>query len=844
MPRVSPIQESFARGFIGQRIRGRVTSDAYGEGLAECNNWYPLVQGPIRMREGSKYIEAVDSNNWTSGMVGVEGIRSFTFQGGLDNDKIIEIGVSDLIIRDSINGAQLIAGNTGNLIPDPSFSTGLPGSTWSNNLDKYVFNNDPGRYEFQGFDLGVSCCVGFGFPPIPTSVATIKAKTQSAPGPNGFHGAALENDTTVPINVPAGSELLINTISFTYQVPSYSIPLPGTATIEPLPWSDPFLRVSVGTTKGASDVFTTDITMAVANQDVPVSVPFTPGAGNNTLYISIGLVWTGANPTVPDIGGFEDDGEGIYVIVKDLDWTAPLAGGSQAPVEFPSPWTSEQLECLQYTMDPGEQVAFFMHPEVETYRLRLDAGEWAFEAISAIILPDPFVAPSPNTWITGNFPGAGIFHEGRLWLGGSPNEPSTLWASRSGDYVDFNGAAPAAKDDPLLFPLSSAGTIQSLTSRKELVINTDISEVVGTSVQGVIAFDDFSFPKQTDWGSNCIQPIVVGRDMIYTSNSRKRMRTFNDEGGTNYGWDGDELSLLAQEIFSAPVRRMVYLDEPGYQACFLLADGTMGMATFFYPEKVIGWWRYTTAYNGDRASGDINQPGLPNQSMNAAQTVNQIMDITKVNTSEGAKLWMVINRIGFPGTLVPGHELLGFETGLIPALDSYAIRPIDTVSGTVSDIDELTDQSVNCIVEREDPATGIRSYTVHPNISVIAGVSSPLQSWAVQAGNVAHVGLFYDNDFKLLPVKGVANRGTSQVTKRRWNKVYARLNNSAIPLINGEPPKDRTPISPMGTGEPIITNDVEYSELGSDQGELTISQDRPLISEVLALFGKVTSTEI
>jgi hypothetical protein len=49
----------------------------------------------------------------------------------------------------------------------------------------------------------------------------------------------------------------------------------------------------------------------------------------------------------------------------------------------------------------------------------------------------------------------------------------------------------------------------------------------------------------------------------------------------------------------------------------------------------------------------------------------------------------------------------------------------------------------------------------------------------------------------------------------------------------------------MGTGEPIVTTDVEYSELGSnDQGQLNVIQDKPLQTEILALFGKVTSTEV
>jgi len=833
MARVSPIQESFAAGEIDARIRSRVSADAYKAGLKRARNWYPLVQGPIRMREGSRFVEAVDPDNWISGTPGAEGLRVFTFQRGLDEDIIVEVGEDTIILRNSISGAPIVGGVTGNLIPDPMWNLGFPSTTWDPDRDKSVFHTDPGR--------AVSDHNGPYWQGLPQAFIKLQCNTDDSP--DGFHGIALENGVIAPITIPAGSELLLNELIIRWKT-LFETDFLGTriGILGGLPLPDPVIRVQIGTAKGLSDVFTSDIIIGADLVYVDTTFNFVPGAGNNSLYISIGLFWTGTTDPVPDLRTPPAFSAKLTMDIGVLQWTAPLAGGSGSTVEFASPYTAAQLECLQFCMDPGEKVAYFTHPEVETHRLRLDVGEWTFEALSTITLPTVFVAPTPNTWAAGNFPVSCAFHEGRLWLGGSPNNPATLWASRSGNYRDFNNVAPSSKDDPLLFPLSSSGNIETLTSRKELVILTDISEVIGTSQQGVIAFDDFSFPKQTDWGSNCVQPIAVGRDMVYTSNSRKRVRTFADEGGTNFGWDGKELSLLAQDIFGSPVRRMVYLDEPGYQACFLLADGSMGMATFFYPEDVIGWWRYTTSFNGNRLSGDESKPGLGNQSDNNIQTVNQIMDITKINTSTGAKLWMIVNRVGFPGTQKPGHEVLGFESGLKPSLDSYAIRSIDPITLTCSDIDELTDQSVNVVVERLDLTTLEFSYTVHPNVTVIAGVSSPLESWA--AGHTAYLGLFYNNDCQLLSLEGVSQRGTSQSSKRRWNKVFARLNDSPVPIIEGIAAKDRTPAAPMGVGEPLITGDTEIVDLGSGEGDLEITQDKPIITEITGIFGKVVSEEV
>ena len=879
MARVSPIQESFAYGEIDPRIQGRVGSEAYKAGLKQSLNWYPLVQGPIRLREGSEFLTTVDPDNWVSGAVGSEGIRIFTFQRGIDEDAIVEIGPDTITVRNSMDGGSIVGGVTGNLMPNPLWTgwdiivpgfpacniNAVPNATYDCNLTKQLAGTtDPGPYTGQlnfptaNFNPG---CPGYDVNGItnagtPAARMTLRAQVgpQQAPYPgppqwityvagvnDGWRSPSWENSAANPIVIPAGSELELNNI----KIPLLAgFSTDQIATLGGIPFADVVIAIEIGTAKGLSDVFAVDLLIDTVGTIKTEEINFIPGAGNNNLYFSIYFKWTGG-PITPDMSFNFGTPFLVHVISLELNpivWTAPLAGGSGAPVEFASPYSLAELECLQVCMDPGEQEMFLTHPNVETHRLKEEGGGWTLEPISTILLPEPYEAPSPNTWAPGNFPATCAFHEGRLWLGGSPLDPSTLWASESGNYVNFNNAVPISKDWPMLFPLSNSGSIQSLSSRKELVILTDISEVIGTSQQGVIAFDDFSFPKQTDWGSNCIQPILVGRDMVYTSNSRTRVRTFADEGGTNFGWDGNELSLLANDIFGSPVRRMIYLDEPAYQACFLLSNGTMGMATYFYPEDVIGWWRFIIAFNGNRVYGNETEPGLLNQSNNSNQSSNTIMDITKINTSQGAKLWLIVNRVGFPGTLLPFHERIGFDDDVIPKIDSFVVRTVDPVTLTVPNIDHLTDQSINAVVRVKPTISSPDQWTVHPNVTAIAGVSSPFEPWA--AGHEVYLGLFYANTIQLLPVEGVSNRGSSQSSKRRWNKVYARLNNSALPLIEGIRARERTPATPMGGAEPLITGDTSMVDLGSGEGDITILQDKPLQTEITALYGKIIAEEV
>lgn len=806
MARVSPIQETFNAGEISRSVRGRVSSEIYRAGLKSALNWMPIVQGPIRLRNGSKFLSTVDTSNWTPGNTSNVGIRTFTFRRILGSDVLIEIGEGKVVAKDAESGSSVIGGQTGDLIPNPN---------WRDNLDQWAFPQDA---RAVGADPG--------------AVPIIYGILLTIPGPwlggtedvywnyfvpavgspvDGYKPGAMQTGTA-GITFPAGTETEQATFKTRWQIATND---DGVARLggETTMLADWKWRVDIGSTQGGNDIFTGDYTAVANNVWNEETINFTPGVSK--VFVTFGIVYTGVD--IPA------QATGIFCRIGRVSMVGQYPSGSGQGVEFTSPWDAAQLECLNYAFDPGEGIMVFTHEEVPPYVLQLsDTGEWSFQRLDNH--PD-YQNPNPNTWVLNNWPRACAFHEGRLWLAGSNQNPQTVWASRSGDYYDFGNSVSDSKDDPLLFPLSSAGNIQTLTSRKDLVINTDISEVIGTSDLGVIAFDDFSFPKQTDWGSNCIQPVVVGRQMVFTSNSRRILRTFADEGGTNYGYDGVELNLLAEDIFRTPVRQMAFMDEPSYQAAFLLGDGTLGMATFYYPENIIGWWRLKTAYNGSET-----------------QSENRIMSIAAIDMELGSKLWLTVNRAGWAGTQYPTHEQLSFDRDSITALDSYVVRTISP-TGQITDIDHLTDQEISIVVEQSDRDTGETYWTVHPEgIVPAAGIASGLEEWSW--GAQAYVGLKFENNFQLLPVEGVSQRGTSQVTKRRWNQVYLRLNNSAIPLVDGEPAADRTPSTPMGLGEPIISDDIEYSQLGSGKGDLLITQDKPLITEVVAIFGKVTAEEI
>lgn len=92
------------------------------------------------------------------------------------------------------------------------------------------------------------------------------------------------------------------------------------------------------------------------------------------------------------------------------------------------PYKAEEFDALRYTQ--SADVLIIAHPKHPVRKLtRMDHDNWALEEMEFI--------GKPEAWKKDNYPAAVGFFEQRLVLGGTPNEPGTLWFSRTGEMNDF-----------------------------------------------------------------------------------------------------------------------------------------------------------------------------------------------------------------------------------------------------------------------------------------------------------------------------------------------------------------------------------------------------------------------
>ena len=81
---VSLMQNALNSGEFSLEVEGRIDLPKYGTGLLKCVNFYPLVQGPIRRRGGTRYVAATKYTNQPTYLA------SFDF--GSDQAYILEFG--------------------------------------------------------------------------------------------------------------------------------------------------------------------------------------------------------------------------------------------------------------------------------------------------------------------------------------------------------------------------------------------------------------------------------------------------------------------------------------------------------------------------------------------------------------------------------------------------------------------------------------------------------------------------------------------------------------------------------------------------------------------------------
>lgn len=459
------------------------------------------------------------------------------------------------------------------------------------------------------------------------------------------------------------------------------------------------------------------------------------------------------------------------------------------PLPSDLPWAEERIPLIQTVMLTGQNAMFMCERSAPPYVLSYNSTTNRFSLDEAPLVGTP-------AWsVATGWPGVCEVFQGRLWLMSTVAEPSGIWGSKSGILLDFTVGVEAA--DGLYLPLATKGVIQwAVGLQLTMSVGTDRGEYVLSSNGPIITPSDAAAQPVSSYGSAPIQAQTIGDQVMFvTPDARKLLATNYDDNLKN--WVATELTWVAQHLSADQIRRFVNLRNPDYQIVCLTANGFWVQCVYDRVMGILGWQRNTMS--------------------------GRIGSITGARTLQGDVLWGAIK---FNGKVHISRLEPAASTEV--HLDEWVRRfPLEDANGWyVDDLLHLQFQQVSALVDGA--------------VTKVGAVAEDGTLRLPYGGDDAYVGVPYVARLVTLPEEPADSTESYSGGKKRNNDITVRLVDSAMPLINGKRPADRTPTTLMNTREANVTSDINVRSLGWDgQGPIIIEQDKPLRTEIVGIFTKL-----
>lgn len=472
------------------------------------------------------------------------------------------------------------------------------------------------------------------------------------------------------------------------------------------------------------------------------------------------------------------------VITDDSD----LGGwdGTGVDQKIVTPWTADAIPYVQFDQDNAKNVMVLTQPKgIRTLTLT-SHGLWFLRTL-------PWVN-KPAEWVDNNYPAA-IEHgyQGRLWLAGSPDQPNTFRASKSGSPFDFTTGNNDA--DSMSWNASLRGAIRWMRGHLSLLIGAEKSEQSANGNGGVIT--PGNPPEVRDesvFGSARKQIAMAGDEVLFVPKDGNGVRALSFDALGKNGWVSNPVSYLAHHLVKN-VKELHFAYSPEPTLVVTRNGATMLACTYKKDQQglITAWFR----------------------------TDLLALSVAVLETTAGSVLRMLVARAD--GTHV---EDLPLHEASIDYLDSWSTVVADG-DGRLTGLARFNGQNVR--VKQDGVSIGV--------YAVAGGI---VDLGAEYAGVSVVVGLTYLARVVTLPLEGGDPTGTSQGKAVHWSEVAVRLNESARPKLNGERAGFGKPFGPSFDAlEALLTADVRASTLEvSEGGQITIEQEEPYRTEICGLFGQ------
>lgn len=432
---------------------------------------------------------------------------------------------------------------------------------------------------------------------------------------------------------------------------------------------------------------------------------------------------------------------------------------------------------------------------------------------------------------TTGWPATVSFHQDRLTWGGGVDSPQRIDMSRTGDFpnmspTDVDGTV--VDDHAVAITLSSDGVNAVLwleDDEKGLICGTGGGEwVIRPSTQGeAITPSNVQAKRSSTYGSKHIEPVRVGKSIIFTQRSGLKMRdlayVFEDDG-----FRAPDMTIISEHITHGGVSEITYQSEPQSVVWGVRGDGTLLGLSFNREQDITGWHRHIIGGVSD-ANG-------------TQAKVESVVSIPNPN-GDADDLLMIVQRY-VDGAVVRHLEYLNpfwrstndqEDAQFVDSGLTYDSTPATVISG----LDHLEGETVSILADG----------AVHPDQAVASGaVTLTLEASVVQ------VGLPYVSNMYTLRNNSGSKDGTAQGKTKRIHRVIFRFHETLGGKVG--PDADNLDLlvfreggDAMDTAVPLFTGDVEQewdAEYDKD-AQIYYRQDQPLPATVVAIMPQLNTQD-
>lgn len=738
---------SFAGGVISPEMFGRIDDAKYNTGAEVLRNFLVLPQGPAVNRGGTKKVREVkDSSKRT---------RLLKFRYSSTQTMVIELG--EAYMRFHTYGGTLLTPTTG----VDAWNSGdayVPGDLVTKSGVTYYCvvgntNEDPADPSNQ-----------YGAAPAVAGVWTV-TEPRSPFIPSGY----LPAGTTLPTTVEIGAKYYTTQITYDWEdvwdpsdpiregggfagVPIERITYigyTGTAVIAPSGFWMPLGEVyEIPTPYAETDLFDVHY---VQSADVMTLVH--PNYSPRELRRLGATKWVlsiidfGSSLSAPTISAVTPT---TATSPSDTQTYSYVATNVSEDLKDESP-PSAAVTATNQLFDTGARNTITFSTPGRRNVYRLSGGIYGFigqttttELIDDNIAPDISRAPpSAQDPYVSDHPGAVSYFEQRRYFGGTPLEPQTFRASKSGAESNFDRSIPVRDDDAIGVRIAAreASTIRHMVPVGDLILFTESAEWRVTSVNtDAITPTSIAVRPQSYIGASNVQPITTGTAALYEAARGGHLRTLGYSSDAE-GYVSVDLALRAAHLFD--YKRLVdlaYSKSPVPIAWAPSSDGRL-LGVTFVPEQEVFAIHYHDTFNGLFESVCTVEEG------------NDDVLYAIVQRTFGENTYRFVERM---------------EPRYFPeAKDAYFVDCGVTYSGDeeteFTGLDWLEGQTVSILADG----------AVQPS-QVVTGGAITLEVPA----SVVHVGLPITADLKTLPV-AMETEGYAQGRRKNVSKVTARVYRSS-----------------------------------------------------------------